>query len=68
MTQYNTLHVRLSTSQLNNLKSGIKNGNQVTLKISSILLVILMMKLIFHINFQKFNFKNSQSFWKWLVS
>ena len=35
MTQYNTLNVRLSDSQLNKLKSGIKNGTEVTLKISS---------------------------------
>ena len=35
MTQYNTLNVRLSNSQLNKLKSGIKNGTEVTLKISS---------------------------------
>ena len=35
MTQYNTLNVKLSTSQLNKLKSGIKNGTEVILKISS---------------------------------
>ena len=35
MTQYNTLNVKLSDSQLNKLKSGIKNGTEVTLKISS---------------------------------
>ena len=35
MTQYNTLNVTLSNSQLNKLKSGIKNGTEVTLKISS---------------------------------
>ena len=35
MTQYNTLNVKLSNSQLNNLKPGIKNGTIVTLKISS---------------------------------
>ena len=32
MTQYNTLNVKLSNSQLNKLKSGIKNGAEVTLK------------------------------------
>ena len=36
MFQYNTLKVRLSYSELNKLKSGIKNGTEVTLKISSI--------------------------------
>ena len=35
MTQYNTLHIKLSNLQLNKLKSGIKNGTQVTLNLSS---------------------------------
>ena len=35
MTQYNILNVKLSTSQLNKLKSGIKIGAEVILKISS---------------------------------
>ena len=35
MTKYNILNVKLSNSQLNKLKSGIKNGTEVTLKISS---------------------------------
>ena len=35
MTQYNTLNVKFSNSQINKLKSGIKNGTDVTLKISS---------------------------------
>ena len=36
MTQYNTLNVNLSYSQLNNKsKSGIKNGTQVTLNLLS---------------------------------
>ena len=35
MTQYNTLNVNSSNSQLNKLKSGIKNGTEVTVKISS---------------------------------
>ena len=34
MTQYNTLNVKLSNSQLNRLKSEIKNGTEVTLKVS----------------------------------
>ena len=33
MTQYNTLNVKLSNSQLNKLKSGIKNNTEVNLKI-----------------------------------
>ena len=38
MAQYNTLNVKklkLSKSQLNKLKSGIKNGTQLTLKLPS---------------------------------
>ena len=38
MTQYNkynTLNVKLSNSQLNKLKSRIKNGTEVTSKLSS---------------------------------
>ena len=34
MTQYNTLKVKLSISQFNELKSRIKNGTEVTLKLS----------------------------------
>ena len=35
MTQYNTLNVKLSNSQLNELKSRIKNGTEVTLNFHS---------------------------------
>ena len=35
MTQYNTLNVKFSNSQLNKLKSGIKKCCEVVLKISS---------------------------------
>ena len=35
MTQYNTLNVKLSNSQLNKLKLRIKNGTEVALKLSS---------------------------------
>ena len=34
MTQYNTSNVKFSNSQLNKLNPGIKNGTEVTLKIS----------------------------------
>ena len=30
MSQYNTLDIKLSNSQINNLKSGIKNSTEVT--------------------------------------
>ena len=35
MSKYNTLNVKLSNSELNNLKSGIKNGPEVTLNLTS---------------------------------
>ena len=35
MTQYNSLNVKLSNSQLNKLKSAIKNKTDVVLKLSS---------------------------------
>ena len=35
MTQYSTLNVKLSNSQLNKLKSAIKNGTEVILSTSS---------------------------------
>ena len=35
MTEHNTLNVKLSNSQLNNLKSAIQNGTKVTLNLSS---------------------------------
>ena len=45
MTQYNALNLKLSNSQLNTLKSGIRNGTEVIWE-------ILMMKLIFHIDYR----------------
>ena len=35
MTQYNSLNVKLSNSQINKLKSVIKNGTHVILRLSS---------------------------------
>ena len=35
MTKCNTLNVKLSNSQLNKLKLGIKSGTEVTLNLSS---------------------------------
>ena len=35
MTKYNTLNVKLSNSQLNKLKCGIKNETEVTLNLLS---------------------------------
>ena len=35
MTQYSTLNVKFSNSQLNKLKSGVKTDTEVTLELSS---------------------------------
>ena len=35
MTQYNSLNVKVSNSQLNKLKSAIKNESEVVLRLSS---------------------------------
>ena len=35
MTQFNNLNVKFSNSQLSKLKSGIKNGTEITLNLSS---------------------------------
>ena len=50
MNQYNTLNVKFSNSQLNKLKSGIKNNTEVTLKFHQMLLVVLVMQIIFRIS------------------
>ena len=51
MSQYNTLNVQLSNLQLNTLKSGIKNSTDEQLwNFYQMLLMILMMRIIFHIN------------------
>ena len=50
MTQYDSLNVKVSNSQLNKLKLAVKNETEAILKLSSNVKAILMMKLIFHIN------------------
>ena len=47
MTQYNSLNVKLSNSQLNKLKSAIKNETDVVLRISSNMVVTQVIILIF---------------------
>ena len=51
MSIYNTLNVKLSNSGLNKLKSVIKNGTKMTLNLHQLCLIILMMILVFHLNF-----------------
>ena len=46
MTQYNTLNVTLPDSKLKKIKSGIKNGTEVTLKLSSNAVGIFLQKLL----------------------
>ena len=50
MSQHNLLNVKLSNSQLNILKFGIKNGTELTLKFSSNVFDYFMMRIIFRIN------------------
>ena len=51
MKQYNSLVIKLSNSQLNKLKFAMKNGTDVVLRLSSNMVAIQMMKLIFLINY-----------------
>ena len=51
MTQYNSLNVKLSNSQLNKLKSSVKIETDVVLRISSAWSVIQMIILIFLMNY-----------------
>ena len=39
MTQYNSLNIKLSNSQLNKSKSAIKNENEIVLRLSSNMIV-----------------------------
>ena len=39
MTQYNMLNAKLSNSRLSKLKSGIKNGNEITLNLLANLII-----------------------------
>ena len=43
MTQCNSLNIKLSSSQLNKLKSAIKNENEVVLRLSSNMMIILIL-------------------------
>ena len=51
MTQYNILNLKLSNSQLNKLKTAIKNKTEVVLRLSSIMIggdeTIFPLKLLF---------------------
>ena len=49
MTQYNTLNVKLSNSQLNKSKSRIKNDTPLTLNLSSNVVGDFNDEIIFHV-------------------
>ena len=51
MTQYDILNVKLSDSQLNKLKSAIKNGTKVALNLSSNFIGSSNGETNFHINY-----------------
>ena len=54
MTQHNTLNVKFFNSQANKLKPGTENGTEVTLNLSSNVVIDSnydSKKLIFHINY-----------------
>ena len=51
MAKYNTLNVKLSNPQLKKVKSWIKNGTEVTMKISSTIAVDSNDENIFLINY-----------------
>ena len=51
MTQYNSLNVKLSNSQLNKLKSGIKNKTEIVLRLSSNMIGNSNDRLIFYMNY-----------------
>ena len=51
MTQYNALNIKLSNSQPDKLKSGLKNGTEVTLNHSSNLIGNSNHETNFHINY-----------------
>ena len=51
MTQYNTLNVKFSDSKLNKVKSRTKYGTEVTLNLSSNLILIIILMIIDKTNF-----------------
>ena len=68
MTQYNTLNVGLSKSQLNKLKSGIKNSTKVTFKLSSNVVRDSNDENNFPHELLLTNTQVSRSFRKWFIS
>ena len=53
MTQYNTLNVKFSDSKLNKVKSRTKYGAEVTLNLSSNLILIIILMIMDKTNFPR---------------
>ena len=51
MTQYNTLNIKFSDSKLNKVKSRTKYGTEVTLNLSSNLILIIILMIMDKTNF-----------------
>ena len=51
MTQYNTLNIKLSNSELYKLTSAVQNGTKVPLNLSSNIVEDSNVKKIFHTNY-----------------
>ena len=68
MTRYNTLNVKLSNSQLNKLKSGIKSGTEIILNISLKLIGNYNDETNFSHKLLLTSFEDLQSFFKWFIS
>ena len=68
MTQYNTLIAKLSSTQFNQLKSGIKNGTEVTLNLSCKLIRNSNDEINFRLKLLLTDTQVSKSLCKWFIS
>ena len=68
MTQYNTLIAKLSSTQFNQLKSGIKNGTEVTLNLSCKLIRNSNDEINFRLKLLLTDTQVSKILCKWFIS
>ena len=68
MTQYNTLIAKLSSTQFNQLKSGIKNGTEVALNLSFKLIRNYNDEINFRLKLLLTDTQVSKSLCKWFIS
>ena len=68
MTQYNTLIAKLSSTQFNQLKSGIKNGTEVTLNLSCKLIRNSNDEINFRLKLLLTDTQVSKSLCKWFIT